>query len=79
MNVLNNFEVLESAMYDSWLNVQRRYMLNPPPLWYNSLSQNNLKINANTNALFCQIILMPMHYFYKLANTSANANAPNQF
>ena len=39
--------------------------------------QNNMKTNANANALFCQIMLMPMHCFYKLAN--ANANAPNQF
>ena len=37
--------------------------------------QNNLKTNANDNALFCQIMLMPMYCFYKLAN----ANAPNQF
>ena len=42
-------------------------------------TQNNMKTNANANALFCQIMLMPMHCFYKLANANANANAQNQF
>ena len=41
--------------------------------------QNKLKTNAYANALFFQIMLMPMHCFYKLAIANANANAPNQF
>ena len=45
----------------------------------NALWQNNLTTIANANALFCQIMLMPMHCFYKLANANANANAPAQF
>ena len=45
--------------------------------WFNS--QNNLK--TNDNALICRIMLMPIHFVYKLANVNANANAnaPNQF
>ena len=80
MNVLNNFEVPDSAMYDGWLNVQWRYMHNPSLHWFNSLSQNNLKTNANANVT-CIIlsnnananVLFFINYLMLMFNANDNA------
>ena len=50
-------------------------MYNPSLHWFNSLSQNNLKTNANVYALFCQIILMPMLMPMFQIGLNANDNA----
>ena len=38
-----------------------------------------METNDNTNALFCQIMLMTMHCFYKPPNADANINAKISF
>ena len=35
---------------------------------------NYCSTNANDNALFCYLMLIPMHYVYKQTNANANSN-----